>query len=556
MPTANPRSIARLLAIVAIIAVVWLSAGVTALMQNSATPANRRPVGTQIVPPNAAPVPNVPNAQVLVDGGFEGGTPWSNWTVQTSTNFGSSICDTGICSINGGVTAPQSGTNWLWYGGGTGGMVEDSSTGQSVIIPNTGSAALVLFLKIQQVNTPFTDTLAVLVDGITQQVFTEPATAETAYTKRIVNVSAFANGASHSVVLVYHSIDGTSNFLVDNLFLTAPSAADAEVQGRITDANGAPLPGTVVNLSGTQNRKFITDANGNYRFDNVETNGFYTVRPSRANYSFSPAEQSFSQVGNSTEATFTATAASGFDNPLDTPEFFVRQHYLDFLGGREPDESGFNFWSNQMLECGSDAGCLESRRINISGAFVRSIEFLNTGGLVDGLYRISYGRAPRYAEFIPDQQEVARGVVVGVPNWTHQLTANKQAFVSGWVERAAFRGEYDGLTNDAFVDRLISRTGVDFGQSEREALVSGLAGNTLTRADVLLRIAEDSRFESAKRNESFVMMEYFGFLRRDPDESGLAFWLEKLNRFGGNFEQAEMVKAFLVSGEYRNRFVR
>ena len=50
------------------------------------------------------------------------------------------------------------------------------------------------------------------------------------------------------------------------------------------------------------------------------------------------------------------------------------------------------------------------------------------------------------------------------------------------------------------------------------------------------------------------MMEYFGYLRRDPDESGYQFWLNKLNQFDGNFERAEMVKAFIVSGEYRGRF--
>jgi len=52
------------------------------------------------------------------------------------------------------------------------------------------------------------------------------------------------------------------------------------------------------------------------------------------------------------------------------------------------------------------------------------------------------------------------------------------------------------------------------------------------------------------------MMQYFGYLRRDPDESGYQFWLNKLNQFNGNFEQAEMVKAFIVSGEFRDRFPR
>ena len=87
----------------------------------------------------------------------------------------------------------------------------------------------------------------------------------------------------------------------------APTASNGVITGRIVDDKGAPVEGAVVRLQGTQNRKFITDANGFYRFDNVETNGFYTVTPSRANYSFSPAERSFSQVGQSTEATFGAT---------------------------------------------------------------------------------------------------------------------------------------------------------------------------------------------------------------------------------------------------------
>ena len=85
--------------------------------------------------------------------------------------------------------------------------------------------------------------------------------------------------------------------------------------------------------------------------------------------------------------------------------------------------------------------------------------------------------------------------------------------------------------------------------------MSSLA-NGATRAEVLRSIAEDGRFVSAKRNEMFVMMQYFGYLRRDPDASGYAFWLHKLYEFGGNFEQAEMVKAFIVSGEYRARFGR
>jgi hypothetical protein len=240
-------------------------------------------------------------------------------------------------------------------------------------------------------------------------------------------------------------------------------------------------------------------------------------------------------------------------NAIDSPEYFVRQHYVDFLG-REPDESGFNFWSDQILSCGADAGCIERRTINVSAAYFLSIEFQQTGGLVDGLYRASYGRAPRYAEFMPDTAVVARDVIVGRAAWAQQLEANKQAFINDWVQRTDFRAAYDGLGNAAYVDALIGHTGVSFTRSERQALVNGLNTGGSSRAEVLRNIVEDERFVAAKRNETFVMMEYFGYLRRDPDEGGYRFWLNKLNEFNGNFEQAEMVKAFIVSGEYRARF--
>jgi hypothetical protein len=335
----------------------------------------------------------------------------------------------------------------------------------------------------------------------------------------------------------------------------APTSTAGSISGQVTTPDGQPLASVTVKLSGPKSAKTITDSNGRYIFENVDTDNVYTVTPSRVNYHFTPDKRSFSVTGNNTEAAFTANPDSSVSaNPLDTPEYFVRQQYLDFLG-REPDESGFNFWSDQILSCGSDVGCSERRTINVSAAYFLSIEFQQTGGLVDGLYRASYGRRPLFAEFLPDAGIVARDVIVGRGDWAQRLEANKQAFVEAWVERSDFRAAYDGLANDAFVDRLISHAGSGFN-GNRKALVSGLDNGTLTRAAVLRQVVENEGFVRAKQNEMFVMMEYFGYLRRDPDESGYQFWLTKLNQFGGNFEQAEMVKAFIVSGEYRERFPR
>jgi len=371
------------------------------------------------------------------------------------------------------------------------------------------------------------------------------------------------NGSTWPAVARSAPVDTTDNWVESNVVTgfsqwtfasLAPTASGGSISGQILSDRGVPVAGTVMRLMGTQNRTTITDANGNYSFQNVEVGGFYSVTPSLLNYRFSPEMRSFSQFGINTNAQFTATPdAVAAGNAIDTPEYFVRQHYLDFLG-REPDESGFNFWSDQILSCGPDAACVERRTTNVSAAYFLSIEFRQTGGLVDGLYRLSYGRAPTFAEFMPDTSTVAGGVVVGRADWAQILEANKRAFVAAWVLRADFQSVYGQLSNTGYVNTLISHTGIMFDQNEHDALVSGLNNGTSTRAEVLKQIAENDKYMTAKRNASFVMMEYFGYLRRDPDEPGYAFWLNKLNEFDGNFERAEMVKAFLVSAEYRQRF--
>ena len=151
-------------------------------------------------------------------------------------------------------------------------------------------------------------------------------------------------------------------------------------------------------MSGTQNRLTITDSQGNYHFDEVATGGTYTVTPSRSNYNFSPSQRAFSQLGNHTEATFVGSFNGGGQSPLDSDTYFVRQQYLDFLG-REPDEAGFNFWVNGIEGCGSDSQCREVAQINTSAAFFLSIEFQQTGYLVERTYKAAFGDAPGASTF-------------------------------------------------------------------------------------------------------------------------------------------------------------
>ena len=180
-----------------------------------------------------------------------------------------------------------------------------------------------------------------------------------------------------------------------------PTAADSSVSGRITTSDGVtPVEGAVVRLSGSQSRKTITDANGNYHFDDVETNGFYTITPSRANYHFNPFNRSFSQLGNNTDAGFVATFTGDNANPLETPEYFVRQQYLEILG-REPDETGFNYWSDQILSCNGDRECDQAKRQEVAAAFFIEDEFQQSGAFIYNLYASGLGRKP-YRQYADD----------------------------------------------------------------------------------------------------------------------------------------------------------
>jgi len=239
-------------------------------------------------------------------------------------------------------------------------------------------------------------------------------------------------------------------------------------------------------------------------------------------------------------------------NPIDVSSYMVRQHYVDFLN-REPDQSGGDFWVSQLQGCGTNSDCAETKRINASAAFFLSIEFQGTGYLVYRLYKSSYGRVPLMHEFLQDQSVIARGVVVGEDGWAAKLAANQQAFIQAWTQRADFQSRYAGLTNEQYVDTLLANVGATITAAERDQLLQEFV-NGNSPAGVLSKLVEIPAISRKEFNSAFVLMQYFGYLRRDPDAQGYNFWLTKLNNFDGNFVNAEMVKAFLRSTEYRNRF--
>jgi hypothetical protein len=338
--------------------------------------------------------------------------------------------------------------------------------------------------------------------------------------------------------------DAPPDIGADEIF--SPTAAPATISGRITAPDGSPVGGAVMHLSGAASRTTISDSAGNYRFDDLETESFYTVTPSLANYQFAPASRSISLIGNITDAGFTANAdAPQSSNAIDTTEYFVRQQYLDFLG-REPDQGGFEYWSYQINQCGGDAACIRQRRIDVSAAFFASAEFQQTGSYIYGVYAGTLGRTLNYDEFNADRSQVLGG---------SGLDPAKTAFAQAFVQRPEFINRYpQGMTREQFVDAVIQtmtqRSGV--GQS---SLRNGFLNDYDSggRALVVRHAAEASSFVAAEYNKAFVLMEYFGYLRREIDQGGYDYWLDVLNNgAAGNYRG--MVCAFVTSTEYQLRF--
>jgi glucose/arabinose dehydrogenase len=365
----------------------------------------------------------------------------------------------------------------------------------------------------------------------------------------------FASGINSPVDLIV-TTDGSLYYLargsgaVFRVQYTGPTSNNGIISGLVTTQTGVPVSGTVINLSGRQMRKTITDASGSYMFSGVEINNTYTVTPSRPNYGFSPGSRSFSLLGNTTDAAFTGIFNGDSVNPLDTAEYFVRQQYVDVLG-REPDEGGFNYWSDQILACGNTASCVNPRRRDVAAAFFIEQEFQLTGSFIYNLYQGGLSRRPVLTEYTADRQQVVGGA---------NLEARKQAFAEAFVARAEFANRYQTNTTAAsFVDALLlnvqQATGVDLSSQRGSLITRYNAGSSQaqSRSFVLRDLTESVAVRNATYNAGFVLTEYFSYLRRNPDQGGFDFWLNVLNTGDpGNYRG--MVCSFITSMEYQRRF--
>ena len=237
-------------------------------------------------------------------------------------------------------------------------------------------------------------------------------------------------------------------------------------------------------------------------------------------------------------------------NPIDVSRNFVMQHYQDFLN-RTPDAGGLAYWTDQIAKCGADQGCLQKRRVAVSDAFFFEQEFQQTGAYVYRLYKVAFGIRPAFTQFMSDRARL----VVG-----EQLDQSKTGLALTFAQSDAFLQKYPStLTADQFVDALLNtvkqNSGVDL-TPQHDTLLSLYDGTDLGRARILRQVAESQAMIDAEYNSSFVLMEYFGYLRRDPDEGGFLFWLEKVNQYPlrDTRIQHAMACAFITSAEYQSRF--
>jgi hypothetical protein len=247
-------------------------------------------------------------------------------------------------------------------------------------------------------------------------------------------------------------------------------------------------------------------------------------------------------------------------NPIDDAQLFVRQHYRDFLN-REPEAGGLAYWTERITQCGSDTRCIHERRIGVSAAFFVELEFQDTGYYVYRFYKASFGRQPNYAEFTSD-----RGKVSGGSN----LEANKQAFADEWVQRPAFVTAYPiTMSNAEVVNNLFDSAGLtastyDSQRQQEIAAMNAGRGRALVLRDVIeipdfknIPDPNDPRYTEIKQtsqyNSAFVLMQYFGYFKRNVDQGGYDFWLDVLNNREPNNYRG-MVCSFVTSSEYQLRF--
>jgi subtilisin family serine protease len=233
----------------------------------------------------------------------------------------------------------------------------------------------------------------------------------------------------------------------------------------------------------------------------------------------------------------------GLSNPIDGTNFFVRQHYIDFLG-REPDPASIG-WNNQINNCVPVQPSCD--RLSVSQGIYSSPEFKDRGYFIYKFYSVAFGRKPTYDEFVLDRARVSGFQTEA------ELEQSKLDFIADFMSRPEFAA-YAGLTNDQYVLTLFNLAGVTqvtVGGGVLNLSQMQQSMNTgKTRAQVLREMVESPEVSARFLVESTIVMHYFGYLRRDPD----AAYQDWINIFNQTGDSRNVTNGFVNSQEYRARF--
>ena len=155
---------------------------------------------------------------LILDPSFEAGTPNPSWN-EASVSFGTPLCTEAACGNGGGSAGPNTGLWWAWLGG-IASTAEVASVDQDVTIP-IGTATLRFFVWIGTAVTGTPDVLEVNVDGTNVLTLAEDDPCCTAgYTELMLDISSFADGASHNIEFRFAENDGnTTNISIDDVSL-------------------------------------------------------------------------------------------------------------------------------------------------------------------------------------------------------------------------------------------------------------------------------------------------------------------------------------------------
>jgi hypothetical protein len=169
-------------------------------------------------------------------------------------------------------------------------------------------------------------------------------------------------------------------------------------------------------------------------------------------------------------------------------------------------------------------------------------------------YKVSYGRLPRYAEFIADAQATGSGVTLLGLDWESHLQNNFQSFAAHWTGSAAFKKTFANKSAEEYVNQLFANAGVKPDEAQRSELVEELRQTGDARPVVLWKVISNEAVVRHERNTALLLLHYFGYLRRNPDDppdndwTGFNYWRTELEKSG---DPARVTRAFMLSGEYK-----